>query len=628
MFRTLQTKIVVGVAVFVSITGILIATASYVILARQQEADSENQITAIGNVLGLHIGTWLGAKAKVLDAFHPMPHAPSLIAAMAYPRDAAGFSNVFMAYPDGTQENANKAVLSTNDNDPRKWHWWSRAQQEPRGTFIEMPSIASATGNAVSSLAHAVVLDGQVVGVIGADLEISSIMDELKRTILPGAGFAFITNAQGKIFAHADLKLLNSDVTKFGAELTPRLLSDALAKREFKEVALDGQEKLIAVFPVTGTEFSVVTISDKATLFAPMRSLLIKLAGILIVLLVVVVGLSTTYARRQMRGIIQIRDAMLDISSGEADLTKHIAVSGNDEVGQIAKAFNQFVSKLREMFITVRDESDALAHGAGELSRVAERIGQDSRVQSAELSATAATIEEITVSINHIAEHVGQTEALVVQSRANSVESHRAMAEVESEVRSIQNAVVSLQNVMGSLSGQSEQIKGIVGVIRDIADQTNLLALNAAIEAARAGESGRGFAVVADEVRKLAERTASSTVQIAEMIETVIQRTAEAIKHTDTTNEKVASGVALSRQAASKVEVIKTNAEEISSRMGEITSSTSEQGVATNEMARSAERVNVMAQQTDSSLQEALSTINRLAQRGDELKALVAQFRL
>jgi methyl-accepting chemotaxis protein len=323
-----------------------------------------------------------------------------------------------------------------------------------------------------------------------------------------------------------------------------------------------------------------------------------------------------------------LHKAMAEVASGHGDLTKTLPVGNRDEVGQIAEAFNQFVAKLRDMFLTVRDEATALATDAADLNRVAEQIAQDSRVQSSELSATAATIEEITVSINHIADHVGETEALVSRSRSNSVESYRAMTEVEREVQSILHAVSSLHGVMGSLSGQSEQIKGIVGVIRDIADQTNLLALNAAIEAARAGESGRGFAVVADEVRKLAERTATATVQIAEMIDTVIRRTGEAISHADVTNEKVSSGVTLSREAASKVEAIKQNAEEISSRMSEITSSTAEQGVATNEMARSAERVNVMAQQTDTSLQEALATISTLAARGDELKGLVAKFRL
>ena len=134
--------------------------------------------------------------------------------------------------------------------------------------------------------------------------------------------------------------------------------------------------------------------------------------------------------------------------------------------------------------------------------------------------------------------------------------------------------------------------------------------------------------MVADEVRKLAERTASATIQIAGMIDTVIRCTSEAITHTQATSDKVSSGVSLSRNAAAKVEQIKSNTEEISSRMEDITSSTAEQSVATNLMANSADQVNVMAQQTDASLQQALETIHVLTQRGDELKGLVARFRL
>jgi len=129
-------------------------------------------------------------------------------------------------------------------------------------------------------------------------------------------------------------------------------------------------------------------------------------------------------------------------------------------------------------------------------------------------------------------------------------------------------------------------------------------------------------------VRKLAERTSNATVQIAEMIDTVIKFTGEANKHADATSSRVASGVSLSQQAAGQVEEVKANAEGISARMGEIASATSEQGTAANDMARSAERINEMTQQTDLRLQSALGTINQLAQRGNELKSLVARFRL
>ncbi|MTD32703.1 methyl-accepting chemotaxis protein [Paludibacterium denitrificans] len=142
------------------------------------------------------------------------------------------------------------------------------------------------------------------------------------------------------------------------------------------------------------------------------------------------------------------------------------------------------------------------------------------------------------------------------------------MDKVAHEVQSIVQTVDALQTSMSGLASHSEEIRGIVAVIRDIADQTNLLALNAAIEAARAGEQGRGFAVVADEVRKLAERTANSTTEIAQMIDSVVQQTEQAIGHTADTNRRVSSGVSLSREAAAKVGQIKSSTEEISPHGG------------------------------------------------------------
>src|SRR5574343_122027 len=346
--------------------------------------------------------------------------------------------------------------------------------------------------------------------------------------------------------------------------------------------------------------------------------------AVIVALLVGYLGMGTYYS---------VLGSVSDFSQGarrmaEGDLTATFESEGADELHAAAKDFNAMGMAFRKLLGGVQGDVRKLSMAAEQLASSSQQISASTSAQSDSASSMAAAVEQVTVGVDHISRNAEDAQRYSRESDAVAAQGVQIVQSVVREIEGIAQTVNQSAVAVEALGQQSQQISAIVDTIKEIADQTNLLALNAAIEAARAGESGRGFAVVADEVRKLAERTATATVQIAEMIDTVIRRTGEAIEHADTTNEKVASGVALSRQAADKVEVIKTNAEEISSRMGEITSSTAEQGVAINEMARSAERVNVMAQQTDISLQEALATINMLAQRGDELKSLVARFKL
>ena len=628
MFQTLQQKLVLAMAAFVALTGILIAGSTYVISSKQQQIESQTQIKSVGKLLGVHVGNWIAGKANVLNAFQPIPHDASLANYMPYARDAGGFANVFVAYPDGSQENANKVTLPPDNNDPRKWHWWTRAHEESKQTFVEMPSVAAATGAAVSSLAHAVIADGQVVAVVGADVEISSIMQELKRTVLPGDGFAFIVNRQGKIFAHGDAKFLNQDASTMGAALTPEVLDAALKNQEFKELALDGRDKLIGAFPVEGTEFSLVTVSDSATLLAPMRALLWKIAVIVLVLLAALIALSLFFLRKQLKGLFAVRDAMREISRGEADLTQRIAVSGNDEVAETAQAFNQFVAQLNATFVRVRDNALRLAEGVNSVRGTVERIAQEAAAINDISSANAAAIEEVSVSISEIAASTNETNGLAHQTGEQSRRSAQEMQAITGRMEQTSTNVEAVAAILDTLAQRSQQIRSITDVIGEIANQTNLLALNAAIEAARAGEQGRGFAVVADEVRKLAERTGKATVEITGMLEAIVTETGSAAGHMQGTLGAVSENAQMTTEAGQRMLAMAESMRSVVEKIGDIAAATQEQRSATTAMGQSTESINIRISETDNNLQQTSIQLHELNGLATAISADFARFRL
>jgi glucose/mannose transport system substrate-binding protein len=327
-------------------------------------------------------------------------------------------------------------------------------------------------------------------------------------------------------------------------------------------------------------------------------------------------------------GQLSLFAQMISEQAGEhGDMTVRLP-SASGELGELARGYNLFVGKFQHVLRDVQREMEGLAISLHELSAVTTQMAKDTRSQSDFAASSAATVEEITVSINHIADSARDMDNAVNDTQRISGESADSVLRVSEEVGQVSNAMVSLGKTMDGLGERSVEISGIIGVIKDIADQTNLLALNAAIEAARAGEQGRGFAVVADEVRKLAERTAQATVEIARKIESVGMETDRAVSNMATTSERVGQSVTLADDARTHMLDIRERMEHVVSLVRQIADSTTEQSSAAMSMATSAEQINVMTMATDSALQQASKTIVSLDDRAKRLLQIVGRYRL
>jgi methyl-accepting chemotaxis protein len=240
----------------------------------------------------------------------------------------------------------------------------------------------------------------------------------------------------------------------------------------------------------------------------------------------------------------------------------------------------------------------------------------------------AASVEQMTVSINHVSDSARDALAISRKSGELSTQGGQVIHRAVDEMNQIAGTVREASTAIDNLGQQSDQITSVVQVIKEVADQTNLLALNAAIEAARAGEQGRGFAVVADEVRKLAERTTKATEEIAAMVNSMQESARSAVTTMDNAVERVGSGATLAQQAGEAINQIKSGAEQVIKVVNDITSALAEQSVASNDIAAHVEQVAQMTEENSAAADAAASAAASVEHLADEMRNVVSRFKI
>jgi methyl-accepting chemotaxis protein len=242
--------------------------------------------------------------------------------------------------------------------------------------------------------------------------------------------------------------------------------------------------------------------------------------------LIVVLSLAATVALlvfmfRQLitHRLFKVRGALDDIANGDGDLSQRLDEEPRDEIGAIATAFNHFMEQLEKSLQHISVEVKQLLQTSTDMASITEATQQQMEAQQQETDQVASAMNEMTSTSQEMANMATNTAEQSQSTQQQSDHGREIVAANMQSVQTLSDTMSRAAEAVTTLEADSQNIGGVLDVIRGIAEQTNLLALNAAIEAARAGEQGRGFAVVADEVRTLASRTQESTEEIHSMIE-------------------------------------------------------------------------------------------------------------
>ncbi|MBU0600987.1 MAG: methyl-accepting chemotaxis protein [Gammaproteobacteria bacterium] len=478
----------------------------------------------------------------------------------------------------------------------------------------------------MTSLVQPVMINGRFAGIAGVDLALGKLTSDLAQIKPFSVGEVALYTRDGLVVAHPEVARIGKQSTELPAEALAALKEgrtmhwrdDAGVLHFLNRVSVANTQSYWG--SVVSVPEGIITASADALAYTAIAM------GIISVLLTA--GVLFALLSALTRPLHHLADAMQSLASGEGDLTRRLPVDSEDELGKVAMSVNAFLDSLQRMFVEVRDQSQTLVGGIRDVSGSTGQIANSSRALAGTTGDNAATIEEITVSIGHIASHANEANTVMLDTHGASRRSGDAVRGMETHMRDIAGSMEDLAGSLTGLAERSSQINGIVQVIREIADQTNLLALNAAIEAARAGEQGRGFAVVADEVRKLAERTSDATTEIRGMIDAMHSETDHAVASMNTTREAVESGVKRAASVATEITGIESSMELAAQRVREIAEATQEQSAATTALAQSAELASSVVQSTDDAIQHASSTLVQIGRASDHLGDLVGRFKL
>jgi len=595
---TIPTKLIVASVCTVAMAMTLMTLANLWTARRAALADLEAHAASLSDSYARTIGDWAASKILVVKAVGPISKAEAPVPLLQVARNASGFDNVYLGFPEKRQVFSEPVSLPP-DYDVTSRPWYRQAAEAGK-PIITSPYVDAGTKKLVVTFAMPV-LDGTTLKAVAAgDVFIDSVVAAIDSIKPSPHSFGFLVDEGGKIIAHPDGALVQKPTTAIAPAIDAARWAALRSGGMSGRIEIGGDTYWVRTRAVPNTDWTLAIALSESDAFAGLVSLgrtSIVTGIVMLVLAGVMLGVLTKALLRRLR---HLRTALHNIASGNGDLTRRLRTDGGDELAQVGRSFNLFVDKIAQMMRGIRATTDSVSTAAVE-------IASGNMDLSTRTEQTASSLQQTASSMDHLTGTVKQT--------ASSAQTANGLASSAAEAARRGGAVVDdVVATMQAITESSKKIGDIIGVIDGIAFQTNILALNAAVEAARAGEQGRGFAVVASEVRSLAQRSAQAAKEIKSLIGDSVG--------------KVEAGARLVQDAGASMQDIVGSVRRVSDIIGEITAAAAEQSQGFGQVGRAVADLDKMTQQNAALVEESAAAAESLRHQARQLVDFVSAFRV